>query len=294
MPHRRQPDNPTPNTPSHSPQPQSESGLKTPPGTTDPSPSSSSPGSHAGASIPPPGQAASQQPTAFSEDSTGQQPTTASTDISATATGDGDPAPAPYTSANPITLEAPGFSADDPGAIVLKTKTQVRFYFKERPEQKKSPVRDPQDPLFRPVVPESITFKFKIGPQKTLDEFKQLAKTAILPAVAGAATLAVQSPSPTDRREDAPASPSSSQTPGSSSATPSAATSQTPSPKWTVQPLTLVNLSTFFALYKTSTKRFYWLWGREQPTGRPTSTHTFVALFHLGQADRTSLQTMEN
>ncbi|ORZ18202.1 hypothetical protein BCR44DRAFT_1456347 [Catenaria anguillulae PL171] len=116
--------------------------------------------------------------------------------------------PDPYTSTDPITLESANFDPDG-----------------------KSTTKDPQEAMFRPIMPSNILFKFNTGPQKTLDDFKGLGMEAIGPTLG--ATTAAQSP-----------------------ATP-------PQPKWQVTPASLVNLDTFFALYKHSQKRFYFLWGEE-------------------------------
>ncbi|ORZ36125.1 hypothetical protein BCR44DRAFT_40810 [Catenaria anguillulae PL171] len=213
-------------------------GLQTPPGTTAPSLSASSSSSASPDPSPDP-----QTPTPSSSHNQ-----TDRSAIRGDAAGDGsaaDAPPDPYTSTDPITLESANFDPNGSNAIQLNVKTQVRFYYKERPNQKKFTTKDPQKAMIRPIMPSNILFKFNIGPQKTLDDFKGLVMEAIGPALGGAATRAQPSEPSQATEQSGDATPPPATTAAQSPTTP-------PQPKLKVTPASL-----------HSQKRFYFLWGEE-------------------------------
>ncbi|ORZ31961.1 hypothetical protein BCR44DRAFT_1487513, partial [Catenaria anguillulae PL171] len=148
-----------------------------------------------------------------------------------------EPNPQPYTSTAAITIVHPDF-VDDDSAATIKLKPQVRFFFKERLEGKKVTVTDPEDPLFRPIVPETITLRFNIGPHNNLSNLKTILYQAIRPVLGGRARLSAQS-------------------------------------TWVVDPPSLVDLGHYVAIQDPTGKRVLWFWGTETPPNHP-KTHVAI------------------
>ncbi|ORZ34561.1 hypothetical protein BCR44DRAFT_27731 [Catenaria anguillulae PL171] len=179
------------------------------------------------------GPSTSQDPFTPNSPSSADQQTSPSTSVATPQ----QPNAQPYTSTAAITIVHPDF-VDDDTAATIKLKPQVRFFFKERPEGKKVTVTDPEDPLFRPIVPETITLRFNIGPQNNLSNLKTIIYQAIRPVLGGRARLSAQS-------------------------------------TWVVDPPSLVDLGHYVAIQDPTGKRVLWFWGTEIPPNHP-KTHVAI------------------